>query len=428
MAALLMLAGVVALGYGPSQSDGWAIAGLYGFLFAVYGFIVKWGSEKAYPFFFWLAILLRLSLLAATPNLSDDCYRFIWDGRLILQGMNPFDQTPRALMPGQDEALFAQLNSPDYHTVYPPVAQLVFALSVWLFPKSLMGAMVMLKVIHAAIDIVALWLLARLVKKWELPRRQVLIYALNPLIIIELTGNLHFEGAMVCLLALALIWMEGGKWYRSAWAFAGAIGAKLLPLMFLPFLIRRMKWPKVFYWSSLLGAGLLILFLPMLNSVFFSNMGSSLGLYFRSFEFNAGFYYLARWVGFQLKGYNLIHAIGPAFALLTFLLIIGLAWREKRTDVRNLPLVWLGAITIYLLFSTTVHPWYLALPVFFSALTSFRFPLLWSALAPLSYLAYLSPEVKELPWVGWVEYSLVLGMLAWEYRRFLLIPSRLKME
>jgi hypothetical protein len=414
---ILFLAGVIALGYGPEQDDGWTIVGLYAFLFAVSGYMLRFGRDEDYAIYRWLGILARFSLVFALPNLSDDVYRFVWDGRLILQGINPFDHTPRALLDAGNESLFQQLNSPDYYTVYPPLAQLSFALSAWLSPESVLGSAIVLKVIHASLDVGAILLLERLVKRWGLPRRNVQLYALNPLIIIELTGNLHFECAMVFFLALALWQMSRGRWYLSVWAWAGAIGAKLLPLMFLPFLLRRLGWPRVVYWHLLLGAGLFALFLPLLNSLFLANMGSSLGLYFRTFEFNASFYYLARWLGFQLKGYNLIHFIGPLFALTTLLAISWLAWREKSQDVRRLPCLWLMAITTYLLLSTTVHPWYLALPVFFSALTPFRFPLVWSAMAPLSYLAYATPEVRELPWVVWVEYLPVLGVMVWEARK-----------
>lgn len=414
---ILFLAGVIALGYGPEQGDGGTIVGLYAFLFAVYGYMLRFGKEEDYPMYRWLAILARFSLVFALPNLSDDVYRFVWDGRLILQGINPFDHTPRQLLDAGNEALFLKLNSPDYYTVYPPLAQLTFALSAWLSPGSVLGSAIALKIMHAALDTGAILLLERLLKQWGLPKRSALLYALNPLIIIELTGNLHFECAMVFFLALALWQMSGERWYRPVWAWVGAIGAKLLPLMFLPFLLRRLGWPRVVYWGLLLGAGLLVIFLPLLNSLFFANMGASLGLYFRTFEFNASLYYIARWLGFQIKGYNLIHLIGPLFALTTLLLISWLAWRERTLEVKRLPLMWLMAITTYLLLSTTVHPWYLALPVFFSALTPFRFPIVWSALAPLSYLAYLTPEVRELPWVAWVAYLPVLGVMIWEVRK-----------
>ena len=410
---LAMLAGSLALGYGPSQHDGWIIAGLYLWLFAWYGFILMKSRDEHYPSLRLLAILMRFSLIAALPNLSDDVYRFIWDGRLIWQGINPFDHMPRHYQE-LDPALFSQLNSPDYYTVYPPLAQLSFTAAVGLFPQSILGAAVVLKIIHAALDTGAILLLERLAPRFGLPRKAALIYALNPLIIIELTGNLHFEAAMVFFLALALWLMSRNQWSRAAWAWAGAISAKLLPLLFLPFLIRRLGWPRLLSWSLLLGAALLLLFAPLLNGLFFGNIGTSLNLYFQKFEFNASVYYLLRWLGFQIKGYNLIQTIGPVLAMLVLSTVLALAWREKGRSVERLPEMWLFAITIYLALSPVVHPWYLALPVFFSALSRYRYPLLWSALAPLSYLAYRQTPVEEAAWVLWIQYGAVFPYALWE--------------
>lgn len=414
----LFLAGAVALNYGPTQHEGWVIVTLYTWLFLWYAVILYKSTPEQYPFYKGLAIVARFSLIAAIPNLSDDVYRFIWDGRLLVQGINPFDHLPREYM-NVDPALFNRLNSPDYYTVYPPLAQLTFFVAAGLFPKSILGATIVLKSIHAALDTGTILLLERLGSS----KRSVLLYALNPLIIIELTGNLHFEAGMLFFLALALWWLIQGKWYRSIWGWVGAIGAKLLPLMFLPFLVRRVRW----YWFLLLGAGLLLLFAPLLNSWFFGHMGASLDLYFRKFEFNAGLYFLLRWVGKVLTGYNLILYLGPALALLVFSFIIRLAWSEKDEKVERLPVLWLTAISCYLLCSTTVHPWYLALPVFFSALTKYRFPVVWSALIPLTYLAYRQPEVHLPAWVSWLEYGIVTGYMLWEVYPSL-ISSRLQLK
>ena len=72
-----------------------------------------------------------------------------------------------------------------------------------------------------------------------------------------------------------------------------------------------------------------MVFSPLLNLSFVENFSDSLNLYFQKFEFNAGVYYVLRWIGFQYKGYNLIQVIGPLLALCTFLGIVALAFKEK---------------------------------------------------------------------------------------------------
>ena len=74
-------------------------------------------------------------LLFAFPNLSDDIYRFVWDGNLIGLNINPYGSMPSELVgqnnPGLSMDLYAQMNSPDYYTIYPPVTQLIFYISTW---------------------------------------------------------------------------------------------------------------------------------------------------------------------------------------------------------------------------------------------------------------------------------------------------------
>ncbi|MEZ4848050.1 MAG: hypothetical protein R3B93_05385 [Bacteroidia bacterium] len=90
-----------------------------------------------------LGIFFRLIVFFALPNLSDDFYRFIWDGRLLSHGVNPFAQLPSEYMLNPDQALrlglntelYQGLNSPNYFTIYPPVLQGIFYLSSVLFLK-----------------------------------------------------------------------------------------------------------------------------------------------------------------------------------------------------------------------------------------------------------------------------------------------------
>ena len=147
-----MLLATLGLGYGVEQSSFVRIICCYGVFFFVYVWQVS--TVKSADLTFWLgvAILLRLALLGAFPALSDDIYRFVWDGRLWLEGQNPFDHLPvwyleeGNQLPGLSKALFSELNSPEYYTIYPPVAQGLFALSCWLSPNSVGGPALVMQV------------------------------------------------------------------------------------------------------------------------------------------------------------------------------------------------------------------------------------------------------------------------------------------
>lgn len=411
----LVMAGLVyGLGYHASQSDFRSILLFYVPLFLLYIGVTKWvRSDQVLPFLA-ISILLRLILVFAFPNLSDDIYRFVWDGRLWLNGWNPFDHLPsyyienELQIPGITSALYDELNSPNYFTIYPPVAQAVFALACWLFPNSLLGSAIIMKLFLFACEVGSIILLVKLLRHFQLPQKNALIYALNPLIIIEITGNLHFEGAMIFFLLLAFWWITQKRFTWSALAFALSIAAKLLPLIFLPFLIRRLGWAKSIRYFSVIGLALVLLFFPLFSGLFLENFGTSLDLYFRKFEFNASFYYLARWVGYQIKGYNIIQTIGPILALATFLGVLLMAYFEKDVRWVKWPLRMLFAICLYLFFTTTVHPWYTALPIVLCTFTRFRFPILWSGLIFLTYVNYSYTPYHENLWVVGVEYGVVI--------------------
>ncbi len=416
--ALLGLTG--ALGFIPTQSDFATLMLLYIPFFGLYLWCIKRISSREVPFFLLIAIAARLIMLFAFPQLSDDVYRFIWDGRLLINGYNPFEQLPidyikgAEAIPGLTSALFQELNSPEYFTIYPPVAQATFALSCWVFPTNIVASALVMKLVLIAFEMGSLWLLVKLLKHYELPAQLILIYALNPLIILEISGNLHFEGAMIFFLLLAWWLLIRERWLLSALALALSVAAKLLPLMFLPLLIRRLGWKRSLAYFAVLGGALLLLFVPLFSQAFLQNFGNSLDLYFRKFEFNASIYYLLRWLGYQQVGYNLIAYIGPGLALGTLSGILLFTLSERRPSLRNWPTAMLFAITLYLFFTTTVHPWYTAMPLVLSIFTRFRFPVLWTGLVMLTYVNYSYPTYFENLWVVALEYGVVVGMMVWE--------------
>jgi uncharacterized membrane protein len=238
-----------------------------------------------------------------------------------------------------------------------------------------------------------------------------LIYALNPLILIEISGNLHFEGIMIFFLLLAYILLIHRKYLFSAIFYGLSIGTKFIPIIFLPFLIKRLGIKKALIYYLITGSTLIVIFIPFLSLEVITNIGSSLDLYFRKFEFNASIYYLIRWLGFQLKGYNMIAQIGPLLAVTTTAAIVIMLIGEKKATIKTLPLVMICGFSIYLFLSTTIHPWYLSLIIAFSIFTKYRFPIVWSLLIFLTYHVYRTPAYHENMVYVFVEYALLWGYL-----------------
>lgn len=398
-AGVTWLAAIAALAFVPEQSDFPAIIALYSLAFLAYAWLVRRGGVH-WKSLLYLSLGVRALLVFSFPNLSDDVYRFIWDGKCWQEGIHPFAYPPSLLAAGGWEPeLFARLNSPDYFTVYPPLAQGTFFLSVWLSPDSWYGASVVMKIFSLFFETGTLFLLTRLLA--DRPEK-ILWYALNPLIVVELMGNLHFEAALVFFTALALYLHRQGRHGGAALAWAGAVASKLLPLMFFPLLIRRLGWKKSVWFFIWTGLAIALLFLPLLHPAFLEGMRSSLGLYFRRFEFNAPLYHLLK---------------SPFLPAITLFFVLIWLWKERRPRWDDLPQTLLYVSMVYLLTATTVHPWYLTLPVFFCLFTPYRFPLVWSAVAPLTYATYQCTPYRENYWLAGLEYLVLLMAIGWDWRR-----------
>jgi len=419
--ALLLLYSIYVLGYSVEQSDFAQIAIHFGIAFLAYAGLYLLSKKRWIPLLLLFGGALRLLLVFGLPNLSDDIYRFVWDGRLLLQGLNPFDYKPIYYaeqgfqVPGLTPELFEKLNSPEYFTIYPPVAQLVFLIANWFFPSSIWGASLVMKCFLLTAESGVIFILVKLLQHFKLPIKLALLYALNPLLIIEIVGNLHFEGMMIFFLLLAYWFWINSSWWKGAFFMALAIASKLLPLLFLPFLIRRMGWIKSLKTFALIGGLLILFFLPLFSGVFLSNFSDSLDLYFRRFEFNGSIYYFFRWLGYQYVGHNLIARIGPILALCTFILINAMALLEREKDWKSWASRSLAAISVYLFFTTTVHPWYVSLPVVLCIFSSYRFPILWSALITLTYINYSYGKYAENLWIVLLEYTVLFFFIGWEF-------------
>lgn len=407
-------------------------------LFFLYSamFFLSWKLIQLEKVNFWFlagaALLFRLIFIASIPNLSQDFYRFIWDGRMLLEGLNPYIYLPEDLIAlgnvpvAQAKELhdgMGSLSAGNY-TNYPPLSQWIFAIAGLVAGKSILGSVIVIRLVLIAADIGVLYFGKKLLESLGLPGYRIFWYILNPLVIIELTGNLHFEGVMVFFLILSLYFLHKQKWLLSAIAMAASVLLKLIPLIFLPFLVfyflrsrgsgKALGWPRLIGYYMIIGSIVVLSFLPFLSADFINGFSSSIALWFQKFEFNASVYYLVRWVGFQVRGYNIIETAGKVLPLVTILIFAAMAFFRRKYTTQGLIITMLFAITVYYFLSTTVHPWYLITPLFFSIFTPYRYMIIWSFLVVLSYYTYSNPKFNENLWLVAFQYLIVMGYLGWE--------------
>lgn len=413
---------VIAIAFFIKRTDSILLISTFLMAFACYGllFLKKEKIQISVKTGITIGLIIRFVLIFGLPSLSDDFYRFIWDGRLLNHGINPFLELPSYYVNNNLHGdfltlnLYHQLNSQNYFTVYPPVLQSVFWVATYCFPDSVLGSVIVMKLVLFLLEVGSIYCILQLLRHFKWSENAVLLYALNPVVMLEIVGNLHFEGLMIFFLLFFLLLFFKNKKHLSAVSIGIAIVAKLLPLMFLPFLIKRLKWKSITYFL-IVGVTIILLFAPLLNEAFLTNISESVGLYFQHFEYNGSVYYVTRWLGFQFQGFNMISFISPFLALTVFGLVIYAAFFKDKTTPKELPFYMLFALTAFYLLSTTVHPWYITTMVALSTLTRFRYPVIWSGLIFLTYINYGYEPFRENIWVVVFEYLMLFGFIYWEF-------------
>ncbi len=403
------------IGYQIARSDFKILSFDFSILFALYFFAYKYLS------FDWFSVIfLRLVLIACTPSLSDDYFRFIWDGQLMVNGLNPFQFLPSELPKNE---IFEGLNSKNYYSVYPPLLQLIFGFGAWVGNGNILANIIALRTVIILADLGVIYLIIKLLNHFKINKNQVQLYALNPLIILELTGNLHFEAVMLFFLILVFYILltkpnNTKNILLSAIALAAGALIKLIPLMFIPLIINKLGWKKGMLFSLIVSLIMIFAFITFINTEIIFHILNSLNLYFQKFEFNASIYYLVRWLGIFVNNNNPIQLAGPLLALISFFIILWVSL--KKIDVENTGIQFITRIliilSIYFIFATTVHPWYLTSLVLLGSFTQFKFPIVWSAVTFFSYSAYRIEGFHENIWLVIVEYTLVFGFIYFELK------------
>ncbi len=428
--------------YDLVRSDFIKLISLYGALFFLTYKLVQISNGN-----FWtiagIGILFRLIFIVAIPNLSQDFYRFLWDGRMLIQGINPYLFTPDYLLNDptallkvsipQAQELYNGMGelSASHYSNYPPINQLFFAIAGLFAGKSIIGSVVILRLIMISADIGILYFGKKLLEKLSLPVSNIFWYFLNPFIIIELTGNLHFEGVMLFFVIWSLYLLHRAKWFWAALILAVSVGIKLIPLLFLPLFFQYFTQKKPLakgFWNFtkfclvVLGA-VLILFAPFLSSEFILNFTNTVNLWFQNFEFNASIYNIIKWIGFEGYDTNLIKPYGRISPFLVIVAILILTFFRKNRSTKELITAMLFGISIYFLLATTIHPWYICTPLILSVFTKYKFPIVWSAAVMLSYSAYGTSGFSENLWLVALEYTLIIGFAVWEIFRIRTEPK-----
>lgn len=411
-------------GYDLVRTDFIKLLTLFAALFFLYYKLMQF-EKWNFKFLVVVGILFRLVFFIAEPNLSQDFYRFIWDGELIQKGINPYLQTPNALI---EQKNFAIANAQElingmgslsakHFSNYPPLNQLLFTIAAFLGGKSILGSIIAMRVMIILADIGILVFGKKLLQNLNKPTHLIFWYFLNPLVLIELTGNLHFEGVMLFFFVWAMYLVSLKKWALAAPVYAFSILLKLVPLLFLPFFLNYLGFKKSIGFYTLIGFTIVISLIPFYSPEFVTNYSATVDLWFSNFEFNAGFYNAIKKLAvtyYEAKPWKLIKEYGDIIPFLVIACTISLTFLKDNKKLSTLFQSMLLVLTFYYFLSATVHPWYILSLLLLAVFTDYRFAIVWSGTVVLSYFAYSNADFKENLWLIALEYLVAFSYLAYE--------------
>ena len=420
---LLSVLGYYFMGFEVDRAQSLILIPLYlSLFFCSYPLIFKSYSLKQ---ILGIGILFRLIFLLSTPLLSQDFFRFLWDGMLLSNGLNPYEATPDLL--NQTAPLFSTpfsqelykgmgALSAEHYSNYPPINQLGFYLASIIGGNSILANIISIRVLLILSDLGIFWFGIKLLDYLNRSKKRIGLYFLNPLIIVELTGNLHWEGLMVFffIFGLYLIFVKN-QWKWATIPMAISVASKLIPLLILPLFWRFLKPKKGMLFGLLILLFLFLFFVPFfLGADNLSHYLNTLGLWFNRFEFNGSLYYVIRAIGYEVKGYNIIRKLGSVSPYIILGIVAVFTFIRNNKTPQVLLTGMLFCLSCYFFIATTVHPWYIVSLVSLAIFTNYSYPLIWSALVVLSYATYGNPDFNEKYYLIGLQYGIVYGVFLLE--------------
>lgn len=355
-----------------------------------------------------VAALSRLVLVPAAPSLSTDIHRYLWEGRAIVHGFNPFATAPAdPALEALRDANYGGVSHKDMETIYPPLAQGVFALGALLD-----STISFLKLLFVLFDVGTVLVLMALLRLRELDPARSLIYAWNPLVIIETghSGHVDAVGIFFLVLGLFLLLRPRGNGGRAAAfvSFVASFLSKYAAAVLVPWFAARRRYLP---WLAFAAVAAATGFLPFAGAG--DRMFASLRTYSMEWQFNG-------------LAFRMLTALWdePLLARRLLVLAAGVAVVVQALRQGDVVRYAFFAVACVLLAVPTLYPWYVLWVVPFLCVFPNRAWMLFTALVFVSYLIWpISEQTGQwrLPaWALALEYAPFLALLvfdAWRHRR-----------
>ncbi len=445
---------------------------LYFSLFVIYA-IAVWGVRK-YPFqgrhfFVWIifGLLFRITILPAQQIQEDDVYRYLWDGKVFANGINPFKYAPDEInsfkefmikepqrfqktyneksireltrlyqlkWENETSLIFMErINHPHVPTIYPPMAQYVFRLVNHIKSDSILG----MRLAFLFFDFICLFFIIAILNRLGLDRNLALIYYWCPLVIKETFNSTHLDIIGIAFLCIALYYFVCNKFYRAHSFLAFSVLGKLYSIILLPLYIKQI-WISNRGTFSLKPIGIsLILFFGVIGFFYtpFLDIGPKAFEGLRTFStywesndslFSIMVWYFRSMVEIESRGpVGLSYDLPSLLSKITVVLILGgilfyFLFRKRKEPLSPIQPIKEQFIIMALVFllSPVQNPWYLCWVLPFLCIFPYRSWILLTGLVGLYYLDFYFDyqEIQHYTkWTPWLEYLPFYLLLGWEF-------------
>lgn len=323
-------------------------------------------NKKTLTILVFAGIVFRIVLIPINPIASDDVYRYLWDGKVQANGINPYTYAPNdeVLKHLHSELLPAKINFPSMKTIYPPYSQWMFLISYLIAGESVLG----IKLLLLLSEIITMILIYLILSNYQISSKYSLIYILNPLPILQFFIDAHVDGFGITLFALFFYLISKNKLLYSYFALGLSITSKLITIMVYPFLLKGRSLRNFLALIIVPIVTVALIYLPYsingfpFESLFiFAQKWYSNGVMFTLFQKIINDNFLARILSMSLFFINFL-----------WLYFSRKNFKEKAYLV----------FILFFLFSPVVHPWYLTWVAFLTAI-NFR----WSGVIFISTIS-----------------------------------------
>ncbi len=347
-------------------------------------------------------MIFRLTLLPAVPTTSQDVYRYIWEGKEISRGFNPYKYAPDSpeLAVINNHHLLDKVTFKNLTSIYPPFAQAAFTLGYLISGENTLG----LKLIYLLCELFTMIFIIKLLSLEKKNLNLVILYAWLPLPIMEFFVNAHIDPLGITFLVMFLYYFKKKKYTISSAALALSFLAKLYPVVLIPLLLKKIKLKKTIYFSAVFGAVVIIFYIPFVRGGV--RVFGMLSNYIANWEFNGSVYHLMKWV---LVYGNHAHMVCNILLVIS-ILIISFSYKNFITAA--------GAVLLsVIIFTATVYPWYLGWVASINPFLEFYSLLSLFFTINLTNLTPLAPVWKEFTWVILTEYVVFFILLGYDLFR-----------